>query len=589
MEKRKIIGYRCLTDWSGQFTKDKIYQLHEGKKLNDFQAFIDNNGIANGWCYRNHKHFEPVYEEVNYELPEKWYVKGGIELSKYFIEINKISKAPAYSDYGYYLKNEIWIGNSLSKLRDHTEITLQQYLNSINNKMESMKIYYLKQEVKLNQEIDFNGLKIKVTQDLIDNNPNLFQIEDEVKKEEKQSLVLCTNDYEDKYIKGEVYTYYRESSRAIFASDCEYFVEYKQNRSTAFNSKTFSKLFVKIEKQSLVLCINEYLTFKKGETYKSTANINNTVTTFGLCKLTLGKSNSEHHFIPIKKINYYKDSDGFIHKFYYTYKGFFNADGNPCDITEYLNNCHAISNEDAYNKQQEIIKNLPEYVKGKETGKIFKTSYYPNDRIIITECGGKKSCSLDIEHLLNFSTPSTKEEYDKQEELQQLMYEAQKRYPVGTKLSKDCAVTLHPNNKTYLVYPNKCVEVHIGNDKYAYVKTVDVDWRIEYKEPVKDLKFYENKFLGSFYFTLKKVHPNLYYQLILQNIADDLNGDWKVDWSVKNSNNKYFIYINHNGSFNIDFHNALNHGEIFFKSEELAQQAIDIMGVDKLKIIFNVK
>lgn len=522
MEKRKIIGYRCLTDWSGQFTKDKIYQLHEGKKLNDFQAFIDDNGIANGWCYRNHKHFEPVYEEVNYELPEKWYVKGGIELSKYFIEINKISKAPAYSDYGYYLKNEIWIGNSLSKLRDHTEITLQQYLNSINNKMESKKIYYLKQEVKLNQEIDFNGLKIKVTQDLIDNNPNLFIVED--------------------------------------------------------------------EKQSLVLCINEYLTFKKGETYKSTANINNTVTTFGLCKLTLGKSNSEHYFIPIKKINYYKDSDGFIHKFYYTYNGFFNADGNPCDITEYLNNCNAISNEDAYNKQQEIIKNLPEYVKDNRSGMIFKTEYKPNETYSIKYVNPKfKRCINNINVIIEHYTPSTKEEYDKQEELQQLMDEAQKRYPVGTKLSKDCAVTLHPNNKTYLVYPNKRVEVYIGDDKYYVTKVYGLDWQPEYKEPVKDLKFYEVKYSNTFHLILKKVHPNLYYQLILQNIADDLNGDWKVDWSVKNSNNKYYIYINHNGSFNIDFHNALNHGEIFFKSEELAQQAIDIMGVDKLKIIFNVK
>ena len=190
MENKKIIGYRCLKgDYINSFTVGKIYQLREGKKLNDSKAFIDNFGDENGFGGENHEHFEPVYEEVNYELPEKWYVKGGIELSKYFIEINKISKAPAYSDYGYYLKNEIWIGNSLSKLRDHTEITLQQYLNSINNKMESKKIYYLKQEVKLNQEIDFNGLKIKVTQDLIDNNPNLFQIvEDEVKKEEEREV-----------------------------------------------------------------------------------------------------------------------------------------------------------------------------------------------------------------------------------------------------------------------------------------------------------------------------------------------------------------------------------------------------------------
>lgn len=505
MENKKIIGYRCITNDSYDcFTVGKIYQLCEGKELNDSEAFIDDDGYENGWCGRNHEHFEPVFEEIQNELPEKWYIKGGIELSKYFIEINKIGKTPAYSDYGYYLKNEIWIGNSLSKLRDHMEITLQQYLNSINNKMESKKIYYLKQEVKLNQEIDFNGLKIKVTQDLIDNNPNLFIVEEE-----------------------------------------------------------------KIE--DLVLCVKSIATFIKGSIYK--------INTFF------------DYFIPIKKINYYKDSDGFIHKFYYTDKGFFNVDGNPCDITEYLTNCHAISNEDVYNKQQEIIKNLPEYVKGKETGKIYKTSYQPNDKIIITECGVNKSCSLDIEHLLNFSTPSTKEEYDKQEELQQLLDEAQKRYPIGTKLSKDCVVSLHLDNKTYLVYRDGSVKVHIGFGLFKVVKRESLDWLPEYKEPVKDLKFYEDKFLldpyyYGFYTNLK--HPNLYYRLILQNIADDLNGDWKANWNDIISNKKYCIR-NYNGLFNIDFHNGLDNGEIFFKSEELAKQAINIMGEDKLKIIFSVR
>lgn len=41
------------------------------------------------------------------------------------------------------------------------------------------KIYYLQQEVKLNDEIDFKGLKIKLTQEIIDNNPNLFILKEE--------------------------------------------------------------------------------------------------------------------------------------------------------------------------------------------------------------------------------------------------------------------------------------------------------------------------------------------------------------------------------------------------------------------------
>ena len=40
------------------------------------------------------------------------------------------------------------------------------------------KIYYLKQEVQIGQKIDFKGLQIVVTQELIDKNPELFKIEE---------------------------------------------------------------------------------------------------------------------------------------------------------------------------------------------------------------------------------------------------------------------------------------------------------------------------------------------------------------------------------------------------------------------------
>lgn len=43
----------------------------------------------------------------------------------------------------------------------------------------SKKIFYIQQQVELNQVIDFNGLKVKVTQELIDNNPNHFYIKDD--------------------------------------------------------------------------------------------------------------------------------------------------------------------------------------------------------------------------------------------------------------------------------------------------------------------------------------------------------------------------------------------------------------------------
>lgn len=524
MEK-KIIGYRCLINAKGQFTKDKIYQLNPGKNLNDYYAFIDDEGEPNGWGCGNNKHFSPVYEVANKQLPLFWYIKGCEDLSQYFKD-NNINFLGCCDIYGYYIENGIWKSYTLCKGRNinFQEITLQQYLNSINNKMENKKIYYLKQEVKLNQEIDFNGLKITVTQDLINNNPNLFQIVDDVKKQD--------------------------------------------------------------EKYNTVLCIDDYLSFKKGNTYKSITNItDNTIKIFGLCNLTT-EFTSNKHFIKIDKIKYYENSDGFIHKYYKTInsKGgtfTYNVEGN----IEFCKNVK-VSTEEEYNKQQEIIKTIPEYVKHKSSNKIYKPIFKPNDEHVIWLIDDFKIKYKTISNLLSFNTPSTEEEYDKQEELQQLLDEAQKRYPVGTKLSKDLTVTLHPDKKTYLVYPNKCVEVHIGNGKYFKVNGGKI-WITVYKEPVKDLEYYEDKYYRGFYSIMKKAHPNLYYQLMLQTIADDLNGDWTIDWN-NTTNRKYCIQF-YMGDIEIDGYYNLIHSNVYFKTKALAQKAIDILGEDKLKIIFNVK
>jgi hypothetical protein len=55
-----------------------------------------------------------------------------------------------------------------------------------------MKIIYFKKEVKIGDIIDFKGLSIIVTQELIDSNPEFFTIEEE-KKEEIPKYVRCYN------------------------------------------------------------------------------------------------------------------------------------------------------------------------------------------------------------------------------------------------------------------------------------------------------------------------------------------------------------------------------------------------------------
>ena len=61
--KPEIIGYRFDNpDYRGiLFTHGNIYQLAEGKKLNDSFAFIDDADETNGFGNDNHKYFKPVY------------------------------------------------------------------------------------------------------------------------------------------------------------------------------------------------------------------------------------------------------------------------------------------------------------------------------------------------------------------------------------------------------------------------------------------------------------------------------------------------------------------------------------------------
>lgn len=70
----------------------------------------------------------------------------------------------------------------------------------------------------------------------------------------------------------------------------------------------------------------------------------------------------------------------------------------------------------------------------------------------------------------------------------------------------------------------------------------------------------------------------------LMNVAKYLNGDWQPDWKNRDED-KIFIYIDHLYK-NIKFGRSGIHQslEIYFKSEELARQAIDILGEETIKL-----
>lgn len=69
----------------------------------------------------------------------------------------------------------------------------------------------------------------------------------------------------------------------------------------------------------------------------------------------------------------------------------------------------------------------------------------------------------------------------------------------------------------------------------------------------------------------------------LMNVVKYLNGDWSPDW--EDNNNEFKYYINHyHKVINISYTSHYNSSNVYFKSEELARQAIEILGEETIKL-----
>lgn len=70
----------------------------------------------------------------------------------------------------------------------------------------------------------------------------------------------------------------------------------------------------------------------------------------------------------------------------------------------------------------------------------------------------------------------------------------------------------------------------------------------------------------------------------LMNVAKYLNGDWKPDWN-DNDKGKYFVLMDYyNNNMIVDCNTSFMYNTVYFKSKELAQQAIDILGEETIKL-----
>lgn len=69
----------------------------------------------------------------------------------------------------------------------------------------------------------------------------------------------------------------------------------------------------------------------------------------------------------------------------------------------------------------------------------------------------------------------------------------------------------------------------------------------------------------------------------LMNVAKYLNGDWQPDWN--DDNIKYFIELDClDNKLNIARISSFNCSIVYFKSEELVKQAIEILGEDTIRL-----
>lgn len=71
----------------------------------------------------------------------------------------------------------------------------------------------------------------------------------------------------------------------------------------------------------------------------------------------------------------------------------------------------------------------------------------------------------------------------------------------------------------------------------------------------------------------------------LLNIAQGLNEDWEPDWTDQNQE-KFEIILLNNGVFDVQKTNTVSLSFVYFKTEALAYEAIQIIGTDKLNRIF---
>lgn len=154
--------------------------------------------------------------------------------------------------------------------------------------------------------------------------------------------------------------------------------------------------------------------------------------------------------------------------------------------------------------------------------------------------------------------------------------------------------------KEMKIVPPDGYEIDKENSTFGCIKFTPIKKKVTYNDVAKEL--FENKWgyylmgdgcvgncLLHIYFmnnnncTSKEQAEKLIAINKLMNVAKYLNGDWIPDWEDNNNEFKYYINYYHK-VINISYTSHYNSSNVYFKSEELARQAIEILGEETIKL-----
>ena len=138
------------------------------------------------------------------------------------------------------------------------------------------------------------------------------------------------------------------------------------------------------------------------------------------------------------------------------------------------------------------------------------------------------------------------------------------------------------NAKELKIVPPEGYEVDWDNSSMNTIRFKPIEKKVTYANIIKNL--YSR---GCYYINNNPTSTKQLEQLLalnkLMNVAKYLNGDWKPDFTDIEERKWYINYDFENLILGAYFIYTYRHSHAYFKSEELALQAIEILGEEEVK------